>query len=376
MAQPDQLDRRIRSLVSALGDAAPPAPPFPATDEVSANRRRRTKRRALYLVPLVVAVLGGSAAATISAVVRTSPGVLRLFVRQTASGEQIRAYLMAGSNSNPSYLQGELSTDRAVGELSANSVNVGSAKDFLVESSTVFGTRENGAGAVAIRTGSAVALVRARFTGGRHDSMRPVDGWAIVGTRGVDIRGSIEAFDSRGRSLGSAGIPSPTPSGEGFQGESVATFDRITSQGVVIIGHTVRGADGGYWVYPYIADRYAVQLGIEGIPACHPKAPTALDGQVAVLGLQEGSPITVVIVYAGRSITRVEIHYSNGVGDGMKTVGGSAVLATIGTIARSGRLDTLKHATLDGFDARGRLVAKRRLSPLAYGLCSSWLPAN
>src|SRR5579863_1870453 len=368
MKQSDELDKSIRSIVYGLVDAAPPAPPFPAPTLAGPRRKARRRRRVVLLAPIAALVLGGAAAAAIPALVQTSPGVHRLFIRTSPSGVDIRAYLFSGGGSVPNSLQGELSTSHAIGEFSVDSAVVGAPSDFSVLIATVFGTGRNRASTVAVRTGSAIARVSANFLDGRRDAMRPVDGWAILGQIGPDTGGTVEAFDGRGNLVGSAAIPGPTSSGEGFVGESRPTFTRVTSQGIVIIGHTVSDVAGGAgFIYPYVADHGAVQLGIEGYGYCRPASPTAVVAEVAVMGLQEGDPMTVLIVHAGSSIARVEVTFVKGPKDAMNTVSGQAVLATVGTIARSGELQTLKPAIVEGFGKSGNLLSRQRLCPLGAG---------
>ena len=368
MNQTDELDRSIRSIVYGVIDAAPPAPPFPSPALAGPRRKARRTRRALLLAPIAVVAIGGAAAAAIPALLQTSPGVQRLFIRTSSSGVDIRAYLMTGGGSVPNSLQGELSTNRAIGEFTVDSAVVGAPRDFSVPIATLFGSGKDQASTVAVRTGSAIGLVKANFTDGRHDAMRPVEGWAILGQVGPKAGGTVEAFDTQGNLVGTAAITGVTKSGEGFVGESRPTFTRVSAQGIVVIGHTVSTVAGGVgWIYPYVADHGAVQLGVEGYGYCRPASSRAVDVQVAVMGLSEGDPMTVLIIHSGHSIARVRVTYVNGPMDAMNTVSGQAVLATVGTIAKSGNLETLRPATVEGFDRNGKVVTRERLSPLGVG---------
>ncbi len=246
------------------------------------------------------------------------------------------------------------------------------ARDVLALSSTVFGSGERGGFAVIVHVGRDVARVSARFATGAVDAMRPVDGWAVVAVAGTRPGGTVTGYDAAGATVATAALPAPTTMGGQFPGESSATFTRTTRQGVLVIGHTITAGPGARpWLYPYLADGAAVQLGLEGIPACRPAGPTAVDGGVAVVGVAEGEPITVVIVYAGRDVARVSVHYANGASDAMATVGGDAVLATLGTIDRAGDVSSIPRATIDAYSATGRLVRRLALNPSAtpYGGC-------
>src|SRR5579863_2169149 len=97
MQSGDAFDGEIRAGVRALVDSSPPAPFLPV--ERSTLYHRRSRPRALALsIPLSL-LIAGVAAASITALVRTGPGVDRLFLRTTSSGIAIRAY---GSSSGVS----------------------------------------------------------------------------------------------------------------------------------------------------------------------------------------------------------------------------------------------------------------------------------
>ncbi|MGA8297171.1 MAG: hypothetical protein WB770_09040 [Acidimicrobiales bacterium] len=342
----DEFDGRIRPAVFRLVDSAPPPPPFPDASQAVSRQRAARKRRLFVAVPLVVVVLGSAAAAAIPALQQTSPGVTRLFIRSSPTGVQIRAYLVTGGGL-PTSMQGELSTEKAIGELSVDSPPF-APRGFAATVSAVFGQRDDRATAVAVHTGSDVGLVKATFANGTTDEMHPVGGWAILGAIGAEAAGTVVAFGLNGERIGSQPIPAPTSS-SGGPSEPRELFNRVTNQGIVVIGHDLNG-----YAYPYLADRDAAQLGIEGYPVC-PTQPDRVEGAVAVAGVREGDPMTVLIIHAGRGIARVKVTYANGVEDAMNTVSGQAVLATLGTIAKNGRLDTLEKGTIEGFDGNGRL---------------------
>lgn len=351
----EELDVKIRSLMTELVDAAPPTPPLPAGALV--RRRGRRRRMVLASVSLSVAIVVAAGAATVPRFFATGPGITRLFVRTTSAGMTIRLYQISPPAAEIPHVEAGLSTKSAIGLL--DSVDVGSlAPDGLyVPSATVFGAGPRGGMATIVWVGSGIARVRANFSSGATDSMRPVDGWAVLGQVGTRPGGVIIGLDASGRRVASATLPKPTSSGEGFAGESTPTFTRVTNQGIIVIGHTVnRGPSSPGWLYPYLADGAAVQLGLEGIQFCRPANPTAVDVGLLVLGVAEGEPMTVVIVHAGRAISRVSIEYSNGVHDAMNMVAGQGVLATVGTIGPKGNILTLKKSTVEGFSTGGTLL--------------------
>jgi hypothetical protein len=299
--------------------------------------------------------------------------VTRLFLRTTRSGIDIRAYLVTRGITGPG-LEVGLSSSHAIGLLLPGGSGPPGPDSPVALGATVFGDRAGGGTAVAVHAGSNVATVRAEFSSGATDAMHPVDGWAVLATSGTKASGRLVALDADGRRLSAVTIPRPVPSGEGFPGESRASFVRVTSQGVLVIGHTVQpDRNGPRWLYPYLADRASVQLGLEGIVACRPSAPRELDAGVLVVGAAEGQPITVVVVHAGAAIARVSVRFSTGIADSMAPVGGQAVLATLGTVDRAGRLDSMPRAVIDGFAHNGRLVASTPLFPNAspYTECVS-----
>ena len=260
----DSADRKIRVLVNQLVDCAPPAPPFPGIQ--IRDRRSRRRKLTFIAIPLVFAVAPTAGAVVIPALVETSPGYTRLFVRNPAAGLVIRAYQWTPVGGGLPGLEAELSSPRGVAVLTAGSEPIGPRTIKAVQS-TVIGPTSESAAAVAVRTGSDVVQVRAVIIG-RQDTMRSVDGWAVLGALADRAEGRVSGYDAQGRLVESVKVPPPSRSGEGFPGESVATFERFTSQNVLVIGHTVPGADGGLWLYPYLADPGAVQQGLEGIPSC------------------------------------------------------------------------------------------------------------
>ncbi|HEV2427010.1 MAG TPA: hypothetical protein VGS61_02185, partial [Acidimicrobiales bacterium] len=224
-----------------------------------------------------------------------------------------------------------------------------------------------------VHVGSDVSEVSVRFDTGVVDSMTSVDGWAVVAETGTRPGGTVTGYDAAGHAVATEPLPAPSSSGSLFPGESRATFTRTTAQGVLIIGHTVRtGPNAQPWLYPYFADGAAVQLGLEGIPACRPAGDLAVDAGVAVVGTAEGEPITVLVVYAGADVSRVSVRYANGVTDSMATVSGDAVLATLRTIDHAGDPSSIPRATLDAYDAGGHVVRRLALDArdLAYGGCA------
>ena len=79
-----------------------------------------------------------------------------------------------------------------------------------------------------------------------------------------------------------------------------------------------------------------------------PNGPNTLIVGVTTAGVAEGEPMTIVIVHAGRNVSKVSKVYSNGVSDGMNVVEGQAVLVTLNTIAPNGRFDILGFPPLTG----------------------------
>jgi len=354
----DELDLKIRSLVTELIDAAPPAPPLPTGESV--RRRRRHRRAVLASVTLSVAVVVAAGAATLPRFFATGPGITRLFVRTTNTGLTIRLYKIAPPAASVTNLEAGLSTSSAIGLLDSIDVSPLAGPDGIyVASATVFGTGSHGGMATIVWAGSRIARVRVHFSSGATDSMRPVDGWAVLGKVGTRPGGVVTGLDAFGRKVASAAIPKPTLSGEGFRGESTPTFTRVTNQGIVVIGHMVNGGPSSPgWLYPYLADGAAVQLGLEGIPFCRPVNPTAVDVGLVVEGVSEGEPMTVIVVHAGSAISRVSIQYSNGAHDSMKLVAGQGVLANVGTIGPKGNILTLKKSTVEGFSGTGKLLRR------------------
>jgi hypothetical protein len=373
MASTEDLDRQIRILVAQLADAAPPAPPLPS--EGALRRRRRRKRLSLALVPLVLAVLAGAAGATVPALLQTSPGVIRLFIRSTTTGVQVRVYeVTTRGGALAPYVEAELSTANAIGLLVVDASTEVPPRGMEAPQATSFGNGSAQAGAVAVRTGTDVTMVRAQFASGVTDTMRPVHGWAVLAEKGAGVGGQVLGFDASGRRVAVVRVPKPVESGEGFPGEAKASFVRVTNQGVLVIGHTVEAVPGGNrWLYPYLADGAAVQLGLEGIQACRPAQPRALIAGIVIVGTAEGEPTTVVVVHSGSEIARVRVEFSGGISDEMAVVEGQAVLVTLGTIAKSGEIDTLHRANLEGFSSSGKLLTKVPLYPNStpYEGCTS-----
>lgn len=363
MRTTEDLDKQIRSLVTQLADAAPPAPPMPS--EGLLRRRRRRRRLPIGVVPVLVALLAGVAGATVPRLLHTSPGVIRLFIRSTTAGVRVRAYeVTTQGGAVVPYVEAELSTASAVGLVTSDATHNVNALGVQVPEATRFGGARGQAGAVVVHAGRDVALVRAQFASGATDSMRPVDGWAVLAENGGRLAGRVLGFGSTGQRVAVIAIPKPVFSGEGFPGEARPTFMRVTNQGVVVIGHTVQvGPGGARWLYPYLADGAAVQVGLEGIQACRPAQRTALIAGVVIVGASEGEPMTVVVVHSGSDIARVRVQFSGGTFDEMAVVQGQAVLVTLGTIAKNGNIQTLQKANLEGFSPSGQLLAKVPLYP-------------
>lgn len=361
MLESESLDQEIKSLVRAIIDSAPPAPPLPRAH--GSRRPRRARRRAIAIaIPLSLLVVG-VAAASITALVSTRPGVARLFIRTTQAGIAIRAYGASAGVRLPQIEVG-LSTRQSAGYVTAiGQENPPGANWFFPVASTVFGRGTSGGSAVVISVGANVTTVRAVFSSGVRDSMHPVNGWAVLAEPGVAGGGRVLGYDASGNQVASAQVPSPTPSGEGFPGESIPTFSRVTAQGVLIIGHTVRSqANGPKWLYPYLANHASVQLGLEGVPACRPRSATGVDAGVLVVDAAEGEPMTVVVVHTGGAVSRVRVHFANGATDSMSPVAGQAILVTVHTLGRSSGRTTLKGAVLTAQGRNGQVLFRGRLS--------------
>ena len=319
------------------------------------RRRLHPRHSALVVIPLL-AMVGAGAAAAVTSLQSTNSGTSRIFLRETTDGVHIRGYTFSGVSG----FTGELSTDRAVGLVFADRAHLGPTK-VRAEDVTVFGTNGHDATAVAVRAGSDVSTVTVRFRGGGSDTMHPVDGWAVLAHQSSHHVGSLTAYDSNGRVLASTLLPPPSNPG-GPPEVSTPTFVRTTSQGVLIVGHI----DNGF-LAPDLADRAAVQVGLEGF--CRPATPTGLAPGIVVVGVDEGEPMTVVIVHSGSQISKVRVVFANHVEDQMVPIDGQSVLATVGTIAASGLLDTLQPGYVEGFGQSGKLVSKVTLYPVADGVC-------
>ena len=321
------------------------------------RRRLHPRHSALVVIPLL-AMVGAGAAAAVTSLQSTNSGTSRIFLRETTDGVHIRGYTFSGVSG----FTGELSTDRAVGLVFADRAHLGPTK-VRAEDVTVFGTNGHDATAVAVRAGSDVSTVTVRFRGGGSDTMHPVDGWAVLAHQSSHHVGSLTAYDSNGRVLASTLLPPPSNPG-GPPEVSTPTFVRTTSQGVLIVGHI----DNGF-LAPDLADRAAVQVGLEGFGVCRPATPTGLAPGIVIVGIDEGEPMTVVIVHSGSQISKVRVVFANHVEDQMAPINGQSVLATVGTIAASGLLDTLQPGYVEGFGQSGKLVSKVTLYPVADGVC-------
>jgi len=289
--------------------------------------------------------------------------VNRSFLRVTSGGIAIRAYGTSSGVPEPQIEVG-LSSHDAVGYMTGLAVtNPPGANWFYPVESTRFGVGASGGSATLVSVGPNIVTVRAIYSSGASDSMHPVSGWAVVATPGTEGTGRLIGLDGAGHRVASAQIPAPTPSGEGFLGESTPTFVRTTHQGVLIIGHTVRNQPrGASWLYPYLVDRASVQMGLEGIPACRPKSPSGVVSRVLEVDADQGVPMTVVIVHAGTSVALVRVHYSNGVQDSMAPIAGQAVLVTVGTTESAGGHADPKEGLLQAFATDGHLIVSRPIS--------------
>lgn len=321
------------------------------------RRRLHPRHSALVVIPLL-AMVGAGAAAAVTSLQSTNSGTSRIFLRETTDGVHIRGYTFSGVSG----FTGELSTDRAVGLVFGDRAHLGPTK-VRAEDVTIFGTNGHDATAVAVRAGSDVSTVTVRFRGAGSDTMHPVDGWAVLAHQSSHHVGSLTAYDSNGRVLASTLLPPPSNPG-GPPEVSTPTFVRTTSQGVLIVGHI----DNGF-LAPDLADRAAVQVGLEGFGVCRPATPTGLAPGIVVVGVDEGEPMTVVIVHSGSQISKVRVVFANHVEDQMVPIDGQSVLATVGTIAASGLLDTLQPGYVEGFGQSGKLVSKVTLYPVADGVC-------
>jgi hypothetical protein len=321
------------------------------------RRRLHPRHSALVVIPLL-AMVGAGAAAAVTSLQSTNSGTSRIFLRETTDGVHIRGYTFSGVSG----FTGELSTDRAVGLVFGDRAHLGPTK-VRAEDVTIFGTNGHDATAVAVRAGSDVSTVTVRFRGGGSDTMHPVDGWAVLAHQSSHHAGSLTAYDSNGRVLASTLLPPPSNPG-GPPEVSTPTFVRTTSQGVLIVGHI----DNGF-LAPDLADRAAVQVGLEGFGVCRPATPTGLAPGIVVMGVDEGEPMTVVIVHSGSQISKVRVVFANHVEDQMAPINGQSVLATVGTIAASGLLDTLQPGYVEGFGQSGKLESKVTLYPVADGVC-------
>jgi hypothetical protein len=272
----DELDRRIRSLVSEMVDAAPPAPPVPTGEAV--QRRRHHRRAVLVSLTLSVAAVVAAGATTLPRFFATGPGITRLFVRTTDTGLTIRLYKVAPPAATVTSVEAELSTRTAVGLLDSIAVSpLGGPDAIYAVSATAFGAGSRGGLATLVWAGAGITRVRAHFSSGASDGMRPVNGWAVLGQASTRPGGVVTGFDASGRKVAAAAIPGPSRSGEGFPGETTPTFTRVTNQGIVVIGHTLHnGAGSPGWLYPYLADGAPYSWASRGSPSVDLRAPRPL----------------------------------------------------------------------------------------------------
>ena len=324
------------------------------------RRRLHPRHSVLVLIP-ILAVLAAGAAAAVTSLQSTNSGTSRLFIRETTDGVHIRGYIFQGVTG----FTGELSTDRAVGLVYADRAQLGPTK-VRAEDVTVFGTNGHDATAVAVRAGSDVSTVTVRFRSGGSDTMHPVDGFAVLAHESSRHAGSLTAYDSSGRVLATAQLPPPSNPG-GPPEISTPTFVRTTSQGVLIVGHI----DNGF-LAPDLADRDAVQVGLEGFGVCRPAAPTGPISGGRRRGRVRGRaddrrhrPLWVPNLQGPGSVreSRRRRHVS--------CLRASRFWRQLGTIASNGRLDTLQPGFVEGFGHSGKLVSKVALTPVARGDCSS-----
>jgi len=196
MQDADPLDREIRALVRALVDSAPPAPPVPSSRDL--NGRRRSRRRFLTILLPLSLLLAGGAAASITALVHTGPGVNRLFLRVASGGIAIRAYGTSSGVPEPQIEVG-LSSHDAVGYMTGLAVtNPPGANWFYPVESTRFGVGASGGSATLVSVGPNIVTVRAIYSSGASDSMHPVSGWAVVATPGTEGTGRLIGLDGAG----------------------------------------------------------------------------------------------------------------------------------------------------------------------------------
>jgi len=146
------------------------------------------------------------------------PRPTRLFLRDSADGIRVRAYLqdfpVVGEPGEPAgcvpkqFLDAQVSDDAMAANAQAPLFTTTPAPDPV----TVLGTQAVGemegspAAVISIRTAATVARVKATFTGGGVDEMAPVDGWAVLaGHRPPASQqqspGTLTAFDAAGRVL-------------------------------------------------------------------------------------------------------------------------------------------------------------------------------
>jgi hypothetical protein len=326
------------------------------------RQRLRVRHSVLVVVPLV-ALLAAGAAVAVANLQTNKSRVPRLFIRTTDEGVRIRAFTGVGIPNTG--LNGELSTGHAVGLVGAQLVSAAPLEVRALDV-TVFGTNGHDATAVAVRAGSRISKVTVHFKGGSSDTMQPVSGWAILADTGEQRAGSVTGYNTKGKAVATGTLPSPSNPG-GPPEVSTPTFVRTTGQGVLVVGHI----DNGF-LAPDLADREAVQIGLEGYGVCTPAATTAIVPGVVVVGIAEGEPITVVLVHSGSAIAKVMVVFTNHVEDGMHPIAGQSVLATLGTVANNGSLLTLKSGVVEGFGKTGKLLSTVTLSPLANGDCLSF----
>ncbi|HEV2428195.1 MAG TPA: hypothetical protein VGS61_08250, partial [Acidimicrobiales bacterium] len=133
----ENFDARVRALVTGLVARSPSAPAMPRVDAVESLLRRH-RHRAIAVVALSVAVASGAGAA-VTSLLRTGPGMTRLFLRTTATGVRIRLYDVAPPPGDARMVQAQLSTSNAVGLVEATYLSAPPSRDVLALTSGVFG---------------------------------------------------------------------------------------------------------------------------------------------------------------------------------------------------------------------------------------------
>ena len=177
--------------------------------------------------PVAEATLSAQLAAEVAAVPPSSPpgkpaapaptggpSFQRLFLRTTADGVAVRAYLVDPA---PAFicqtghvLFGSLSDAGAVTS-SISAVPDGPVKGALeVVGAGAFGQREGTPAVwVELRTGDGVARVRASFSDGHVDEMAPVDHLAVLAQAQSGYSATLTALATDGTSIASIDFPQP-----------------------------------------------------------------------------------------------------------------------------------------------------------------------